>query len=330
MAKVSVIIPVYNVEKYIDKCLNSVINQTLKDIEIIIVNDGSPDNSQSIIDEYSRKDKRIISLIQENGRQGKARNNGLKHATGEYISFIDSDDYIESDMLEKMYNKAKEEDSDIVICSNYNIYEATNGNEVIFIDEKLMEDSIDNKKNKLLNIISPCCKIYKRSLIQNSNIFFMEKLYYEDLAFSIKSLVLSNKISYVNEPLYYYIIHEGSTMTSTNVIRNLDIINAFEDIITFLKDKKMYKNYYSEIEFMAINNLYISTIVRIIRSNVSKNEKKKIINKLLKYFYDNFNNYKKNKYLSTLNKNRKIIYILINLKQYWLIKLLYKSFKKYY
>ncbi len=324
MNKISVIIPVYNVEKYIRKCLDSIINQTLKDIEIIIVNDGSPDNSQSIIDEYAKKDKRIISLIQENGRQGKARNNGLKHAKGEYISFIDSDDYIETDMLEKMYNKAKEEDSDIVICSNYHIYETTNKKEAIFIDEELMKDSINNKKNKLLNIISPCYKIYRRSLIQKNNIFFMEKLYYEDLAFSLKSLVLANKISYVNEPLYYYIIREGSTMTSTNVIKNLDIIKAFEDVITFLKDKKIYEKYCSEIEFMAIDNLYISTIVRVIRSNASKNKKNEIISKLLKYFNDNFNNYKKNKYLSTLNKNRKVIYNLINLKQYWMISLIFK------
>lgn len=324
MTKITVIIPVYNVEKYIRKCLDSIINQTLKDIEIIIVNDGSPDNCQSIIDEYAKKDDRIISLIQENGRQGKARNNGLKHAKGEYISFIDSDDYIETNMLEKMYNKAKEEDSDIVICSNYHIYETTNIKESIFIDEELMEDSINNKKNKLLNIISPCYKIYKRSLLLNNNISFMEKLYYEDLAFSLKSLVLANKISYVNEPLYYYIIREGSTMTSTNVIKNLDIIKAFEDVITFLKNNKLYEKYYSEIEFMAIDNLYISTIVRVIRSNASKNKKNEIISKLLKYFNDNFNNYKKNKYLSTLNKNRKTIYNLINLKQYWMISFIFK------
>ena len=108
MIKVSVIVPVWNVEKYLEKCLDSLVNQTLKEIEIIVVNDESPDNSQKIIDKYVKKyPKKIKALSQKNGGQGSARNHGLKYATGEYIGYVDSDDYIEKNMYELMYNKAK-------------------------------------------------------------------------------------------------------------------------------------------------------------------------------------------------------------------------------
>ena len=116
MPKVSVIIPVYNVEKYLRECLNSVINQTLKDIEIILVDDGSTDSSLSICQEYAKKDDRIIVLTQQNQGAAVARNNGIKIAKGEYLSILDSDDYFDLSMLEKLYNKAVKDDLDITIC----------------------------------------------------------------------------------------------------------------------------------------------------------------------------------------------------------------------
>ena len=120
MPKVSVIVPVYNVEKYIDKCLESLVNQTLKDIEIIIVNDGSTDNSIKIVEEYKEKYKnKIIYLEKENGGLSDARNYGIQYAKGEYIAFLDSDDYVDRKMYEKLYNKAIENNSDIVECDFY-------------------------------------------------------------------------------------------------------------------------------------------------------------------------------------------------------------------
>ena len=124
MVKVSVIVPVYNVEKYITKCLNSLVKQTLKDIEIIVVNDGSPDNSQAIIDKFVKKyPKKVKSYIKKNGGLSDARNYGIEKATGEYIAFVDSDDYVEHNMYKEMYEKAKEHDFDIVVCDLKYIYE---------------------------------------------------------------------------------------------------------------------------------------------------------------------------------------------------------------
>ena len=124
MKKVSVIVPVYNVEDYIEECLESLVNQTLEDIEIIVVNDGSPDNSQKIIDKYVEKyPNKIKSFIKENGGQGSARNLGIENSNGEYLSFVDSDDWLDKCALEKMYYIAKNNDSDIVICDMIDHYE---------------------------------------------------------------------------------------------------------------------------------------------------------------------------------------------------------------
>ena len=145
--KVSVIVPVYGVEKYISKCLNSLVNQTLNDIEIIVVNDGTKDNSQKIIDEYVKKyPDKVKSFIKENGGQGSARNYGLKQATGEYIGYVDSDDYVELDMYEKLYNKAINDNLDIAICGNYNVSEDYK-NKKIDLEHINYED---NKINALL------------------------------------------------------------------------------------------------------------------------------------------------------------------------------------
>ena len=114
--KVSVIVPVFNVESYLNESLDSILNQTLKDIEIICINDGSTDNSLDILETYSKKDKRIKIISKENEGQGVARNVGLDNAQGEYISFVDSDDFIKRDMLEKLYNKAENNDLDLVMC----------------------------------------------------------------------------------------------------------------------------------------------------------------------------------------------------------------------
>ena len=131
--KVSIIIPVYGVEKYVSKCLESLVNQTLNDIEIIVVNDGTKDNSQKIIDKYVKKyPDKVKSFIKENGGQGSARNYGLKQANGDYIGYVDSDDYVELEMYEKLYNKAISDNLDIAICGNYNVSEDYKNKKVDF------------------------------------------------------------------------------------------------------------------------------------------------------------------------------------------------------
>ena len=314
MTKISIIVPVYNVEKYISRCLDSLVNQTLNDIEIIVVNDGSIDNSQKVIDGYAKKYKNVKSYTKENGGQGSARNFGLTKSSGEYVGYVDSDDYVELDMYEKLYNKAKENDSDIVICDNYNVYEKKEKNldiERIFFD--------DNKINAFFGKKAVWNKIYKKNLLLKNKLKFRSKVWYEDLDFTIKAIISAKNIDYVRQPLYNYLIREGSTMNNSNVKRNLEILDAFDEILKY----KNYKNYNDIIEFLAIDHIYISAIVRIIKANANKKLKNDTINELLSYMNNNFPNFKDNKYINTLTRNRKIIYNLINLRMYNIIKLIF-------
>ena len=318
--KLSIIVPVYGVEKYIDKCLNSLVKQSLKEIEIIVVNDGTKDNSQKIIDKYVKKyPDKIKSYIKENGGQGSARNYGLKKATGEYIGYVDSDDFVEKDMYKKLYNKAKENNYDIVVCGNYNVSED--------YQNKNIDAFINNYNTDLENIffgkMAVWNKIYKRDILIKNKLEFKEKVWYEDLAFTLKAIMNSNTFAFIDEPLYDYLIREGSTMNNSNVKRNLEILEAFNDILSYIQHNKK-EEYFSKIEFLAIDHIYISAIVRVLKAEADDKVKRETINKLIDYMNKKFPNYKNNKYINTLSKNRKIIYKLINIKMYGLINLIFK------
>jgi glycosyltransferase involved in cell wall biosynthesis len=318
--KLSIIVPVYGVEKYIDKCLDSLVKQSLKEIEIIVVNDGTKDNSQKIIDKYVKKyPDKIKSYIKENGGQGSARNYGLKKTTGEYIGYVDSDDFVEKDMYKKLYNKAKENNYDIVVCGNYNVSED--------YQNKNIDAFINNYNTDLENIffgkMAVWNKIYKRDILIKNKLEFKEKVWYEDLAFTLKAIMNSNTFAFIDEPLYDYLIREGSTMNNSNVQRNLEILDAFNDILSYIQHNKK-EEYFNKIEFLAIDHIYISAIVRVLKADSDKNIKKETIEKLINYMNKNFPNYKSNKYINTLSKNRKIIYKLINIKMYGLINLIFK------
>ena len=318
--KLSIIVPVYGVEKYIDKCLNSLVKQSLKEIEIIVVNDGTKDNSQKIIDKYVKKyPDKIKSYIKENGGQGSARNYGLKKATGEYIGYVDSDDFVEKDMYKKLYNKAKENNYDIVVCGNYNVSED--------YQNKNIDAFINNYNTDLENIffgkMAVWNKIYKRDILIKNKLEFKEKVWYEDLAFTLKAIMNSNTFAFIDEPLYDYLIREGSTMNNSNVQRNLEILDAFDDILSYIKHNKK-EEYFDKVEFLAIDHIYISAIVRVLKAEADDKVKRETINKLIDYMNKKFPNYKNNKYINTLSKNRKIIYKLINIKMYGLINLIFK------
>ncbi len=318
MKKVSIIVPVYNVYNYIDKCLNSLVNQTLDEIEVIVVNDGSPDNSQQIIDKYvNMYPDKVKAFIKENGGQGSARNYGYKKASGEYIGFIDSDDYIDFTMYEQLYNKAKKSNADIVMCANAIVYENSDYVKV----EPLFLKADNDKVNALFNNPGVCNKIYKRGLLKG--LTFRSMVWYEDIDYVTEAIIKSKKIAFVDKGLYYYLLRDGSTMNNNNMKRNLEILDAFDSLIKYLKDNKYYQEYEDEITYLAIYHIYISAVVRVINMNRSK-EQKMIINKLITYMNKHFSNYKNNKYLYLLDRNKKIIYKLIQHKRYGWVRLIFK------
>ncbi len=231
MVKVSVIVPVYNVEKYLSKCLDSILNQTLKDIEIICINDGSSDMSPEILKTYAQKDARIIVLNQVNKGLGAARNAGIQIAKGEYIGFVDSDDFIDEDFYEKLYLAAVKNNAEIAAAG----YERINYKGIKYTDERVY--TTPEEKYKLTNIPKACYvwnKIYKNSDLRMSEIKFREGVFYEDLLFSHQALYFLPKLVTVPGTYYHQFDNPYSIMHQKDVIKEKDFKQAVKDSVDFI------------------------------------------------------------------------------------------------
>ena len=298
--KVSLIVPIYNVYNYLERCLDTLINQTYKNIEIIAINDGSPDNSEEIIDKYVKKDERVKKYNKSNGGLSSARNFGLKYATGEYVMFLDSDDYFELDMIEKLLAQINKDNSDICICDI--VKESENGS-CISILKGLNEDSTIN--NVLLSLPSACNKLFKRNLIKEE---FPEKRYYEDLGTIPLIIANSNSVSYVSEALYHYVQREGSIMHQEKYNKKLEDI--FYIMERLYKSKIIREKYFDELEFIYIKHLLHDASLRFLNFNCK--ESRLSLNKVTSIMKEKFPNWEKNKYIYLFNKKEllltKIIY----------------------
>ena len=236
MIKVSIILPVYNVEKYIRQCMDSLINQTLRELEFIFVDDCSTDNSLSIIEEYAKEDKRFrIIKLEKNQGQGFARNVGLQYVTGEYIGFVDPDDWVKPNMFERLYQEIKEKDLDIVMCmpDGYDEKNAVNAPFPYFVDanfEHIIDDRIFNWRD-LSPFQYPMCvwnKLYTKKLFDDNNIDFAEGLDFEDHKVIFGTLLTAEKMYFIREKLYVYRFNrEGSVLTDNNR-RLIDHIKIFD------------------------------------------------------------------------------------------------------
>lgn len=265
MTKLSIIVPVYNVEKYLPKCLESLIKQTLNDIEIICVNDGSMDNSLAILKEFASRDSRIRIIDNQHQGVAKTRNTGIEQSTGEYIGFVDSDDYIDIDFFEKLYNSATKSNSDIAIASIlkhknfFNIYNAKYTKEETAIT---IQDKIKLCEDKKHFFFYAWNKIYHSGFIKKNNIKFSEGQIYEDVMFAIKALYYSNKIISVYGTKYHYIEHENSLTKYKDKTgeKEHDLIKAYSELQEFCNSKNIEiserLNYYTKENFGFILNLY--------------------------------------------------------------------------
>ena len=233
--KVSVIVPVYNIEKFLPKCMESLTRQTFKNIEIICINDGSRDGSGEILNSYAQNDERIILINQENQGVSRARNRGLEIARGQYIIFVDSDDYVKEDLIEKLYSKALETGADIVASNT--IY--VKGEKLIknnFISRqtfKIKKDILSSipEKASFAKSVIVSGKLYSLGLVRNNNLRFLEGCRFEDNEFTFLASVFAEKIALENDAELYYVIHPASLMANVfNTDTVFDFIKVFRDI----------------------------------------------------------------------------------------------------
>lgn len=239
--KVSIIVPVYNVENYLTTCLDSLINQTLKDIEIICINDGSSDSSLSILQDYAKYDSRISIINKQNEGQAVARNLGIQKATGEYLGFVDSDDWIDLDYFEKMYNAAMENDCDIA-CAGFkrcrkrrkSIKKSYNAKIIITtVNDKVKMDNIP-QDNYIWN------KIYRKTSWEKAGIEFKGGRYFEDIELVIKILYYLGKMITVPNTYYFYRDNPNSTVKQKSLKLKKDYVWAFKEFYRFVEDKNIF------------------------------------------------------------------------------------------
>ncbi|MBT2616776.1 MULTISPECIES: glycosyltransferase [unclassified Bacillus (in: firmicutes)] len=279
---ISIIIPVYNAEKYLTKCLESVKNQTHQDLEVILVNDGSTDQSSSICNEYAQKDKRFNVIHKKNGGVSSARNEGLKVAKGEYIGFIDPDDWVEGCMFEKLYQLAIENNADISMCGYYK--EKVDGTVLNnIINSPVIEltpiESINNILNKndyrgfLWNKLFSADILKKTPVVDFNN----EIHFCEDLLFCCQSILKCGSIVFDSTPYYHYIIHDNNASQSYFSPKKLTSLVALEKIIELLNDEKdieikKFKNYYMHMNIsLLMNGIYERKCKNEDRKRLKKN-----------------------------------------------------------
>ena len=307
MIKLSIVVPVYNVEKYLKKCLDSLVSQTLKDIEIIVVNDGSKDDSQIIIDDYKKKYSKIIkSFIKENGGLSDARNFGIAKAKGEYIAFLDSDDYVKKDAYEKMYLKAKEKNFDMVVCDF--VYAYNDHNDLAYSNVK--KDIFDrNMIKNLYSNIYPAAwnKIYRRKVLIDNQILFKKGVWFEDVEFIYRLLPFISNVGVVNEDLIYY-VQRDSSITKTYDKRLYDHVNNWDGILDFYRNRQLYNDYKKELEYAYVRYVY-ATFIKQCTNYKEKKEYDDAVNYAIIKRREFFPKYRKN---SLFYKNGlKGIYLLL-------------------
>ena len=299
MPKVSVIVPVYNVGEYLERCIKSLINQTLQDIEIIFVDDGSTDESKKIIEKYIQNNpEKLKYLYKENGGLSSARNFGIPYAKGDYIAFLDSDDYIELNMYEDMYNVAIKENSDMVECDF--IWEYPN-------KQKYDCGEIYNGKKEAIEKARVVAwnKLIKKEIIENTKIEFPFGLRYEDVEFFYKLVPSLNKISFVKKYFIHYIQRDNSIVNTQNS-KTKDIFKVFDNVFEYYKNNNYYEQYKEQLEYSYIRLLLCSSLKRMCKIG-DKQERKNALDETWNNINKKFPLWKKNRLLK--NKCIKNLYM---------------------
>lgn len=317
---ISIIVPVYNVEKYLEKCVNSIVNQTYKNLEIILVDDGATDSSGKLCDELAKIDNRIKVYHKENGGLSDARNYGVEKSTGEYIGFVDSDDYIDAEMYEKLYEAIKKENVDVAECNLKIIYP---DREELFIEQNYY--NVCTKQEYLEEYLkiekifgSACVRLIKSDVVKKLK-FPVGKLY-EDTYYAYDLIEKVDSYVIMNNPYYNYLMRENSI---TNAKFNPRIFNLIEIVEEF--HNIVYENYPGLEEAADCRRMYAYFSVLnsiLLEENYRDNE---YYSEILSYFKRNYISLLKNKYI---NRNRKLSIILIKLNIDLYRKVLMKYKKK--
>lgn len=321
MPKASVIVPVYNVKEYLPKCAASIFAQTEGDFELLLIDDGSTDGSGELCDALAEKDSRARVIHQKNQGLGGARNTGIEAARSDWLLFVDSDDWIEPEVLERTLAAGKKETADLVLFSFRSVN--TNGKELgVFPDSVPKNQPLDPQTRKDLLLCAPNAwnKLYRKSLFTDTGVRYPLRVWYEDIRTTLKLMLKARRVVSLDYTGYNYLQRPGSIIQNVNVERNSEILDAFEDILAYFKEHGFWEKYRDELCFLTLFHVYITASVRVIRLD----RKNPLVPKFFAYLRENFPDYRQNPYQNTLTRNQKIIFFLLEKRLYWLIDLIFK------
>lgn len=297
LVKYSFIVPIYNVEKYLNRCIDSLLAQTYRDFEIVLIDDGSTDSSGAIADRYVEKFSSIITVEhQENKGLGGARNTGIDLAKGNYLVMVDSDDYVSEHLLEVVDRYLIQYDSDLLIFDY--IVEEENGSQRIQRLHDINAYTSITPKQYILEAPAAWNKVYCTSLFKETGIRFPERIFYEDLATSPCFAIHAVNIGVIEESLYHYIQRGTSIMHTSNTQRMTEAIPAVKRTLEYYKQQEKFDEYYKELEYLTVRNVLCSAVQRIleVKYDVSK------IKMLEQFVRGYFPNYTQNAYLQNYLK----------------------------
>lgn len=321
MPKASVIVPVYKVEEYLEKCVQSILAQTERDFELILVDDGSPDRCGALCDSLAQTDPRIRVIHQENQGLGGARNTGIREARGDWLLLVDSDDWIDPKILEKAMEAGLREEADLVMFAFRTVDEQ--GRELgVFREDMPKERGITLREHKEALLTAPCAwnKLYRRSFFQGTGLAYPPRVWYEDLRTSPKLMAKAGRMVFLDEVGYNYLQRQGSIMKSANLERNREILDAFDDLLPWFRKEGLFEAYRRELEYLAVFHVYLTAGVRVALAD----RKSPLLRELAAYVEERFPGWRQNPYLPKLGGKRRLLVSLLEKKWYWAVSLLFK------
>ena len=327
MTKISIIIPVYKVEDYLRGCLDSVYPQLTDECEVILVDDGSPDNCGKICDEYKEKHPDNTTVIhQENTGNGGARNAGINASCGEYLFFIDSDDTIVPDAIATLLNTIEEIGADVILFSSKSVSE--DGTVLSYSNDPFEAGQVlevERHKSVLIASPAPWNRITRASLFKEHNIEFPSRVWYEDIRTTVKTVGLAKTAYYINRPLYNYLHRSGSIMNNANVEKNGEIIAAMDDLREFFTSEGIYEKFRNELEFLIIDHVFVAATVRVLRVSPKTHH---LVKEFRDYTFRHCSDVADNPYVATMTGTRRLVFKLLLKKMYSAVILIFRYIKK--
>ncbi len=316
----SLVIPVYNVAEYLQKCVDSVLNNDLTDCEILLIDDGSTDGiCPQLCDEFAKKHPSLVRVIhQENKGLGGARNTGLQAAKGDYVLFLDSDDTLVPHALSTLAERVLAFSPHVVSFNMVSCF-GDEGKTPVAVN-RLSSDApftLEEKPEFLLSLPTATCRLWQREWLLQTGIRFPEKVWYEDIRTTTKLFALAPSIYTVDEPLYCYLQRQGSIMNSAALERNREIMDAFADVVTWFMAEGLYDTYAPQLTHLAVEHLYLTASVRVARQD----PKHPLLREFSAFMKENFPRYKD--VFSQFGKKHRLLLSLLEGGHYSMVKTLF-------